>query len=216
MVWHKEGSTQISGRLRRNSWCATWSRCGFVRACHCCTFAQTQCVRLFCAGCAAAGALTTVSLFLKRKAADVSRGSDRGEWNVGAIFELNTHAQTKPPGSSVNSCCRFLHLLHHTCCDSSWKWNPCRQTWQGPNTAEASILHSSPSACEVGCGARRTARPLSTCLSDLLAIPTDLILNWLAHYTEKETSCSAVSLSLFIHTANRVIFPFFKDIWLIP
>lgn len=116
MVWHKGGSTQISGRLRRNSWCATLSRCGFVRACHCCTFAQTQCVRLFCVGCgcAAAGALTTVSLFLKCKAADVSRGSDRGEWNVGAIFELNTHAQTEPPGSSVNSCCRFLHLLHHT------------------------------------------------------------------------------------------------------
>lgn len=53
---------------------------------------HTHSVRVCCVGCAAtAVALTTMSLcFSKKKkcnAADVSRGSDKGEWNVRAIFE---------------------------------------------------------------------------------------------------------------------------------
>ena len=63
------------------------------------TQTHSQSVRMCCVGCgrAAAVALTTVSLFSKRKAADVSRGSDRGEWNVGAIFEMNSLTHTPSP-----------------------------------------------------------------------------------------------------------------------
>ncbi len=93
------------------------------------THKNTQSVRMCCVGCgrAAAVALTTVSLFSKRKAADVSRGSDRGEWNVGAIFELNTHTHTHTHTHTPNPLVAvstaavfpFLHLLHDTYCGTS-------------------------------------------------------------------------------------------------
>lgn len=64
-------------------------------------------------------ALMTVSLFLKCKAADVRRGSDRGEWNVGAISHTHRH-QAQPPGISVKSCCCLcLHLIHRSACGTS-------------------------------------------------------------------------------------------------
>lgn len=83
--------------------------CGFIKARCRHSLTQTHAM-LKCVVGAAAVALTTVSLFSKRKAADVSRGSDRGEWNVGAIFELNTHTYTKPSVSSVSSCSLYLSL----------------------------------------------------------------------------------------------------------
>lgn len=76
-------------------------------------------------------ALTTVSLFLKCKAADVRRGSDRGEWNVGAISHTHTHTpintqththghQAQPPRIRVKSCCCLcLHLIHRSACGTS-------------------------------------------------------------------------------------------------
>lgn len=74
-------------------------------------------------GSAAAVALTTVSLFSKRKAADVSKGSDRGEWNVGAIFELEQIHTHQMPLVVVSTAAvyRVLHLLHRTYCCSFWR-----------------------------------------------------------------------------------------------
>lgn len=80
-------------------------------------------------GRAAAVALTTVSLFSKCKAADVSRGSDRGEWNVGAIFDLNTHTHQNPlilvSAAAVNPSLDFLH--------DTYRWSVCGKVLLEPN-----------------------------------------------------------------------------------
>lgn len=125
------------------------TECGFGKTCSRLTPAHTDThgVRMFCVGCGCAAdvALTTVSLFSKRKAADVSRGSDRGEWNVGAIFELNTqtkkHTHTPNPLIAVSAAAvyPFLHLLHDPYCGTLWKTlNPCRRVLQEPNTLPSS------------------------------------------------------------------------------
>lgn len=104
------------GRLHYLSPAAFCRVCGFKEVCCCRAHTHTHhIVVMGCVGCgcAAAVALTTVSLFSQRKAADVTRGSDRGEWNVGAIFG-NTHTHKQPHGSSVHSCCLSRFHPFHT------------------------------------------------------------------------------------------------------